>query len=66
MIATIDAVRSDLALYAGGVTWVDPEYDEKMGEALRPITQDFRGFNFGVQMNQDARAMINAAFFLTS
>lgn len=64
MIATIDAVRSDLALYAGGVVWVDPEYDEKMGEALRPITQDFRGFNFGVQMNQEARAMIRQAFFL--
>lgn len=64
MIATIDAVRSDLALYANGVTWVDPEYDEREGEALRPITQDFRGFNFGVQMNADARAMINAAFFL--
>ncbi len=66
MIATIDAVRSDMALYAGGVTWVDPEYDEKMGEALRPITQDFRGFNFGLQMNQDTRAMIREAFFLNA
>lgn len=64
MIATIDAVRSDVAVYAGGITWVDPEYDEKTGEALRPIAQDFRGFNFGVQMNQDARAMLNAAFYL--
>lgn len=64
MIATIDAVRSDVAIYAGGITWVDPEYDEKMGEALRPITQDFRGFNFGVQMNADARALIRKAFFL--
>ncbi len=64
MVATIDAVRSDMALYAGGVTWVDPEYDEKMGEALRPVTQDFRGFNFGVQMQQDARLLIREAFFL--
>ena len=64
MIATVDAVRSDLALYANGVTWVDPEYDERAGEALRPIAQDFRGFQFGVQMNVDARAMINAAFYL--
>lgn len=64
MIATIDAVRSDVAVYAGGITWVDPEYDEKTGEALRPIAQDFRGFNFGVQMQQDARAMIHKAFFL--
>lgn len=64
MIATQDAVKSDLALYAGGVTWVDMEYDERLGDALRPITQDFRGFNLGVQMNQDTRAMIHAAFFL--
>ena len=64
MIATIDAVRSDVAVYASGITWVDPEYDERAGEALRPITQDFRGFNFGVQMNQEARAMIRQAFFL--
>ena len=33
-------------------------------EAWRQITQDFRGFNFGVQMNQEARAMIRQAFFL--
>lgn len=64
VIATVDAVRSDLALYAGGVVWVDPEYDERLGEALRPLTQDFRGFNFGVQMNADARAMIRQAFYL--
>lgn len=64
MIATIDAVRSDVAVYANGITWVDPEYDEKMGEALRPIAQDFRGFTFGVEMNKDSRAMIAEAFYL--
>ena len=36
MIATQNAVRSDVALYAGGITWVDEEYDEKLGAALRP------------------------------
>lgn len=64
MIATQDAVRSDVALYAGGITWVDQEYDERLGEALRPLTQDFRGFNYGVQMNQDTRALLARAFFL--
>lgn len=64
MIATIDAVRSDVAVYAGGITWVDPEYDEKTGEALRPINQDFRGFNFGLELNKDTRGLINSAFFL--
>jgi len=66
MIATMDAVRSDIAVFAGGITWVDQEYDERLGEALRPITQDFRGFNFGVQMSQDARGMIREAFYLNT
>ncbi len=64
MIATIDAVRSDVAIYARGITWVSDEYDERMGEAIRPLSQDFRGIQFGLQMNADARAMIHKAFFL--
>jgi len=66
MIATIDAIKSDVAIYARGITWVSDEYDERMGDALRPITQDFRGVQFGLQMNADARAMIHKAFFLDS
>lgn len=64
LIATHDAVRSDISTFAGGITWVDYEYDERLGDALRPITQDFRGFNYGLQMNADVRALINQAFFL--
>lgn len=64
LVATQDAVRSDLATYAGGVTWVDAEYDERLGDALRPITQDFRGMTYGAQMNADVRALIREAFFL--
>ena len=64
MIATQGVIRSDVALYANGITWVDEEYDEKLGAALRPLEQDFRGFNYGVAMNQDTRAMLHSAFFL--
>lgn len=66
LVATMDAIKSDVSIFAGGITWVDNEYDERLGEALRPIAQDFRGFNFGVQMNADARAMIKEAFFLNT
>jgi hypothetical protein len=66
MVATVDAVRSDVNLFAGGITWVDQEYDERLGEALRPITQDFRGFNFGVAMVQDVRGLIREAFYLNT
>ena len=64
MIATIDAVKSDVGNYAGGITWVDPEYDERLGEALRPLTQDFRGFSFGRELTEDARKLLYKSFFL--
>ena len=64
LIATQDAIRSDVQTYAGGITWVDSEYDEKLGEVLRPISQDFRGMQYGVAVNQDVRALIREAFYL--
>ena len=64
MIATKDTVRSDMAIFAGGVTWVDKAYDERLGDALRPITQDFRGWQHGVELNQDTRSMIHKSFYL--
>lgn len=64
MVATQDAIRSDVAVYAGGVTWVSDEYDERLGSALRPVEQDFRGINYGLQMNADTRAALSKAFFL--
>ena len=66
LIATQDAVRSDVSVYAGGITWVDNEYDERLGEALRPIAQDFRGFNYGVEMAANSRNMIHDAFYLNA
>lgn len=66
MIATIDAVKSDIGNYAGGTTWVDPDYDERLGDALRPVSQDFRGFQFGADLLNDARQMLYRAFYLDS
>lgn len=64
MIATQEAVRSDINIYPGGVTWVDIEYDEKLGEALRPLTLDAKGMPIGIDMQRDARVMIASAFYL--
>jgi len=64
MVATIDAVKSDIGNFAGGITWIDPNFEGKSEDALRPLTQDFRGFNFGRDLNEDARAMIFRAFYL--
>ena len=64
MLAVQDAIRSDISVYAGGITWVDAEYDERLGEVLRPMTQDHHGVPLGLDMARDTRAMIAEAFFL--
>ena len=38
VVAVQEALRSDLALYAGGLSWIDGEYDERLGEVLRRET----------------------------
>lgn len=64
MIATKDVVKSDIAIYAGGTTWVDAEYDERLGDALRTLNQDTRGLPFGQEMLNDTRSMLSQAFYL--
>jgi hypothetical protein len=64
MIATKDAIRSDIALYAGGITWVDAQYDERLGEVLRPLTQDKRGLPYGMEVAAGIQQMLSQAFFL--
>lgn len=64
MIGTADTIKNDVSLYAGGLTWVDKEYDERLGSALRPVDQDLRGIPFGMEIQQDSRAMLRAAFYL--
>lgn len=64
MLAVQEAIRSDVQLFAGGITWADAEYDERLGEVLRPISQDRGGLPLGLEMQQDTRAMIAEAFYL--
>lgn len=65
MIAVQEALRSDVAIYAGGITWVDQQYDERLGEVLRPLSQDKSGIPIGMDMAHDVRAMLAEAFFLS-
>jgi hypothetical protein len=64
MVAVQEAIRGDVAIYAGGITWVDRDYDERLGEVLRPLTQDRSGMPMGRDMQADTRSMIAEAFFL--
>lgn len=64
MIAVADAIRGDIPLYAGGVTIADMEYDEKLGEVLRPVTQHSGTMPIGFEINQALKEDIRHAFFL--
>ena len=64
LIATKEALRSDIAVYAGGITWVDAQYDERLGEVLRPITQDKSVLPFGLEVSEEKKQMLQQAFYL--
>lgn len=65
MVATKDVIRSDVSIYAGGITWVDAEYDERMGEALRAAyNPNHQNIAAGIEMQRDTREMLTNAFYL--
>jgi hypothetical protein len=64
MIGVAEAIQGDLQLFANGFTAVDAEYDERLGEVLRPLNQDLRGLPLGVDMIDRSGAQILDAFYL--
>lgn len=64
LISTEDTVRSDVSVYPGGLTWVDMDYDEKLGEALRPMSLDIRGIPLGQDMLTDVKQLLWNVFYL--
>lgn len=64
VVATEQAIRSDIALYAGGLTYVDMEYDERNGASLRALTQDARGMPLSQEMQRDSRELLARCFYL--
>jgi len=64
LVATQDVVRSDVHQYAGGVTWVDSEYDERLGEALRPMTLNSNGIALAMQLRDDIKRAIESSFYI--
>jgi hypothetical protein len=64
MIATSKVIVGGVDLSPEGITWVDREYDEKMGAGLRPVYQDRGGFPIGLDMRDGVVAILEKAFFL--
>jgi hypothetical protein len=64
LIATHDVVRGDIAMYAGGLNFVEAEYDERLGEAIRPMKLDMGGMPLGRDLRNDIKEAIAEAFYL--
>jgi len=64
LIAQTGVVKNDMQQFPGGVTWVDAEYDEKLGEALRAMNIDVKGLPINLELIQDSRDVLRQCFFL--
>lgn len=64
IIATQNAVRSDISLMAGGITYLDADYDERLGAALRPLGIDRSGIPLGMEMADRTQQMLAKALYL--
>ena len=66
MVGVAEAIRGDMAMYAGGFTAVDAEYDERLGEVLRPLSVDKSGLPYGLEVSDRQQAMLREAFYLNT
>lgn len=66
MIGVSEAIRSDLQLFPNGFTAIDADYDERLGEVLRPLNQDSRGLPFGLEMLDRTAGMLREQFYLNT
>lgn len=64
MLARSEVIRGDAQLFAGGLTWVDQEYDSRLGKALEAAGDFGRGLPYGLEMLDRTRQVINQCFFL--
>lgn len=63
LIASEDVVTSPIDLSAGGITYIDSEYDERMGAALRTVDLG-KNTGLGVDLIRDGRSLLADAFFI--
>lgn len=64
LVAQKGALKSDIEYFAGGITYVDSEYDEGTGTALRTLELSGKNTPLGMEMLRDSRNIIETCFFL--
>lgn len=65
LVAVEDALRSDAQVFAGGITFLEAEYDERSGPALRTLMQNpGAGLPAGLEMADRLSIALHVGFFL--
>lgn len=63
LVATEDAITSPVDISSGGITYIDSEYDERLGQALRALDLG-KNVSLGENLISDARRMLADAFYI--
>lgn len=66
IVATQKVVTGVVDLRPNGITWVDNEYDERLGAALRSLDQNKGGYPIGATERSRIYETIDKAFYLHS
>jgi len=64
IVATESAVTSPIDISSAAVTWVDADYDERMGQALRPMELG-KNVQLGQDLISSVRNILSEAFYLS-
>ena len=64
IVATAQVIQGDADLSPDGITYIDKEYDERLGAALRPLSQDRGGFPIGMELRNNCVNILTSAFYL--
>ena len=59
-----DVIQGGINLFAGGISWVDPEYDEKTGPAIKPLYGSNPNLGWGVDREKRIAEVIARGHFL--
>lgn len=63
LLAKNDAIPGEINLYASGTTWVDADYDYRLGKPVIPLELG-KNIRLGVELLNRTQAMIKEAWYL--
>lgn len=63
LVAAADVIMGPVDITSGSITYIDSEYDERLGAGLRPLDLG-KNVNLGERLVMDQRDLLSQAFFI--